>query len=249
MKKGDYRASHKSEHIARIYEEVVYKEGSYDHMIWLWEREVLDGELIYLKEHMPNVRYLDFGCGNGRILGYLEDKTGEAIGVDNASSMLMRAHNHIKKAKLIEADLTKQDVLTGETYDLITAFRVFLNAEPVLREEIMKVLVPKLRDQNSLFVFNMHGNVWSHRLFTKLWLRMHGRRLNTISYWQAQRFAETYGLSVERWYGFGVMPKVLYRWFGARSMYAFDVFLAHIPLMRYISYDLVFVCRKTENFT
>jgi len=246
--KPSYRESHKTERKSRMYEELVYKQGSYDDMVWQYEKKLLDMELARLKERVPSVlRYLDFGCGTGRILGYLEEEVGEATGVDNAASMLAYARNQVKKAKLIEADLTEHDVLAGEEYDFITAFRIFLNAEPVLRKEMMRVLTPKMRDENSIFIFNMHGNIWSHRLFTKLWLTLRGRRLNTISYWQARRFAEAHGLFVERWYGFGVLPKVFYRWFGSTRMYRLDNMFARVPFMRYMAYDLVFVCKKIRN--
>ena len=243
----DYRLSHTEERIARQYEEVLYKEGSYDDMLWKWEQGVLAREVGNLRKTVGRVDYLDFGCGTGRILLFLENLTESAVGVDNAEAMLMRARARVQKAEIICADITQTDVLVGQQFDLITVFRIFLNAQPMLRDEMCTVLVPKLRDENSLFIFNIHGNLMSYRLFSKLWYMLRGRRLNTMTVHTARKLAEQHGLEVVRWYGFGVQPKFLYRWLGSRFMFAVDTFLSRIPGMKYVSYDLVFVCRQARK--
>ncbi len=243
----DYKRSHMEERIARQYEEVVYRAGSYDDMLWQWEQGILWRELDWLKKEIPNVSMLDFAAGTGRILAFLEDKVGLAVGIDNAEAMLARARACVKKAELICADITESDVLIGKQFDYITAFRFFLNAEPDLRDAAFQALVPKLRDERSVFIFNIHGNLWSHRLFSKLWYRMRGRRLNTMTVRQVRQLVRRHGLEVVRWCGFGVKPKIFYRIFGARFMFAIDSLLAQIPWMKYISYNLIFVCRRTHK--
>jgi|SRR3989344_4338755 len=257
----DYRESHKEERIARQYEEVVYRKNSYDDMLWKWEQGVLGCEVKNFKKQKSAISLLDFATGTGRILAFLEDKVETALGVDNAEVMLVHARSRVKKAELLCVDITNleaelplgssaskwQDVLAGKQFDLITAFRFFLNAQPELRNAALRILIPKLRNEHSLFIFNIHGNLWSHRLFSKVWYAMRGRRLNTMTVSEVRRLAKRHGLEIVRWYGFGVKPKFLYRLFGAQFMFAVDSLLSKIPGMKYISYDLIFVCRKKNK--
>lgn len=247
----DYRISHTSERIVRQYEEVVYRAGSYDDMLWQREKEILKQEVEKLRKQVRDIEYLDFGCGTGRILVFLEEYMRRSVGVDPAEAMIAVARECSKQAELVVADITRDDTLSGQQFDLITAFRVFLNSQPDLREEMLSVLVPKLRDDRSRFIFNIHGNLISFRFFTKLWYMLRGRRLNTMTVSAVKHMAERHGLEIVRWYGFGVKPKIFYRLLGARFMFAVDSLLSKIPWMKYISYDLVFVCkrRKMKNET
>lgn len=238
----DYRLSHQSAIKTKRYECDVYRAGSYDYFVWQEEKKTLDRELVLLKKHIAAPRYLDFGCGTGRIIGHLENKVGESIGVDVAREMLAVAKEKLRRSRLIEADLTVNDILHGQKFDLITAFRVFLNAEQQLRDAILKTLAQKLSD-NGIFIFNIHGNTWSFRLPMVWWYRArYGRRLNHISYWQAKKMIARQGLRIERLYGFGVIPKLFYR-LCPRASFMLDRLFTSIPLVKYISYNLIFVCK------
>ncbi|MEK7649500.1 MAG: class I SAM-dependent methyltransferase [Patescibacteria group bacterium] len=240
----DYRLSHLGERKTTQYDEVIYRQNSYDDWLWRYERAILASEIKCIEEGR-RTRYLDFATGTGRIIAFLEDSFKESVGVDMSSDMLVRAKEKTKKAKFIEADITVEDSLAGEEFDVITAFRFFLNAQPVLRDAALKVLVPKLRE-DGIFIFNIHGNAFNYRIFAKLWYRMRGRQLNTMTVFAAHTLARRHGLSVERWYGFGLIPKVFYRLFGGDTMFALDQFLCKIPGMKFFGYDLVFVCKKDD---
>ena len=243
----DYRISHTEERIARKYEEDVYRPGSYDDMLWKWEQDVLTYELDKLRSTLLTIEYLDFGCGTGRILAFLEKLVTHSVGVDLAEAMLTVARKKVTASELVLADITKQDALAGRSFDLITAFRVFLNSQPDLRDEMFRVLMPKLRDEHSRFIFNIHGNTWSHRLCTKIWFQFIRRKnLNTLSFLEVKHLAEKHGLSIIHWYGFGILPKIFYRIFGSNVMYVIDSLLSHVPFIKYVSYDMVFICKKTN---
>lgn len=244
MPSSDYRSSHVGQEKSRIYEEDIYREGSYDEMLWRIERELLIKEIRALQKKVGKIQYLDFACGTGRIISFLEQSVEESYGIDVSSAMLAKAREKVKKSELIYADLTANDVLKDKTFDLITAFRFFLNAEPELRASAFSVLRTKLKDEKSIFIFNMHGNIVSHRLFTKFWYLLRGRRLATSSFWEAQRLVSENGLEVIHWYGIGVLPKIFYRYVSSRFLLALDKLFFSLPIFKYVSYDLVFVCRK-----
>lgn len=238
----DYRLSHLGPKAGR-YEEEIYRKGAYDDAIWQIEKEILKKEAERLSRRNAHIAYLDFGCGGGRVLGFLEEYTARAVGVDVSPEMIAYAKRRVEKAELIVADLTREDALYGQTFDLITAFRIFLNAGPELSDCMMAVLVPKLAP-GGVFIFNFHGNILSYRLFTKLWFLPRGRRLNTISFWEALRFARAHGLISVRVYGIGVIPKIFYRLINYRLMFKLDSMFAKVPFMKHISNNLILVCER-----
>lgn len=240
----DYRLSHLNKAKSIQYEKDIYRLDSYDDMLWRIEQEVLEKEINQLSQAVNKIHYLDFACGTGRILSFLENKVESSTGIDISPSMLAIAGQKVRRSKLIMHDLTDSDILRGEYFDLITAFRFFLNSQPSMRDVALRVLVPKLRNHTSLFIFNIHGNIWSYRLLTKFYYGMRGRRLNTLSYWQAKRMARTAGLDVIQYYGVGVLPKIFYRWGSTKQLIALDHFLSRIPIFKYLSYNMIFVCRR-----
>ncbi len=150
---GSYRDSHRAK--GQDYHQIF---STHPHlaMIWRMERsrllEILDR---WFAERAPD--HLDFACGTGRVLAHLRSRTQSSVGVDLSASMLEVARGLVRDAELIEADLTRDDVLGERRFDLITAFRFFPNAEPELRSEAMGVLVRHLRPGGCL-VFNNHEN-------------------------------------------------------------------------------------------
>ena len=238
----NYRLSHQSAVKTERYERDVYRVGSYDDYVWQEEKRILDRELDLLKEQIPKPRYLDFGCGTGRIIGYVETKVDQSVGVDIAREMLSIAKEKLHRSRLVEADITTDDVLDGQKFTIITAFRFLLNAEPPLREAIIKILAPKLAHEG-VFIFNIHGNTWSFRLPMVWWYHMrYGRRLNHLSCGRIKKMLTRHGLSIKRLYGFGVIPKPLYR-LCPRTSFALDRLLVYIPFIKYISYNLIFACK------
>jgi predicted TPR repeat methyltransferase len=224
------------------YEYEVYRPGSYDDLVWQEEQKILAQELAWLKRRVPAPRYLDFACGTGRIIAYLEDQLGESMGVDISDTMLAIAREKLQRSTLMRTDLTREDTLKGQQFDLITAFRFFLNAEPTLRSAALKILAPKLTSEG-VFVFNIHGNTWSFRLLMLMWYRLHGKHISHLSYWRVKALIASYNLKIIRFYGFGVIPKIFYRFLPKAPLLFVDHLLAVIPFVKYFSYNLIFVCQ------
>jgi SAM-dependent methyltransferase len=150
-----YTESHKAKGLD-YHESFSPEVNPYRAMIWRLERQALDG---ILRDHLAatKVAHLDFACGTGRLLGHFGGQVASATGVDVSSSMMDVARKVAPGAELIQADLTRNDVLGGRKFELITAFRFFPNAEPELRRAVMAVLAKHLAPQGVL-VFNNHKN-------------------------------------------------------------------------------------------
>lgn len=238
-----YRFSHCGQKKTYRYEYDVYRSGSYDDLVWQEEKGILEREVAMVRQRIPHVRYLDFACGTGRIIAHLEEKMAVSVGVDISSDMLVLARKKVKQSRLIEADLTENDVLGGAQFDIITTFRFFLNAEPSLRVAALNIISSKLA-QNGVFIFNIHGNTWSFRLPMVWWYRLRAKQLNHLSAGQMNALLTSFGLMPVRLYGFGLVPKIFYRFFPQKALLWVDHLFSLIPLFASISYNLIFVCQK-----
>jgi len=147
-------------------------------MMWQIEQRVLESVLDTVQDrHAAEIDYLDFACGTGRVLAFVANRTGTATGVDVSDSMLEVAASGAAGAELISADITRDSSpLRGRSFDLITAFRFFPNAEPGLRSEAIAALAGCLKPGGRL-VFNNHRCLSSlrHRLVRALTLGRKGR--------------------------------------------------------------------------
>jgi len=155
---GDYRQSHTRQGYGRSYDEE-FRRNPHRAVVWDLEKRALDA-IVRDRLAGREIRLLDFACGSGRIMAHLRDRVARVVGVDVSPSMLEIARERVPGAEIVEADLTRDDVLGDATFDLITAFRFFPNAQPDLRRDAMAALVRHL-DRDGLLVFNNHENASS----------------------------------------------------------------------------------------
>lgn len=132
----------------------------WDRYIYHWQE--VHAERIVRRLYPPDpgqasrVRYLDFACGTGRITKVVAPYVSTVTGVDISPTMLARAKEAAPGAHLILGDLTTQDLGLG-SYDLITAFRFFGNAERDLRISAIHALA-KLQPKGGVLITNNHRN-------------------------------------------------------------------------------------------
>ena len=203
----DYRSSHQGK--GEDYQSR-FSGSSHRALMWRIEQRILR-DLLHKHFSRPHqVRLLDFACGTGRILRLLEHDVGSATGVDVARSMLDVAGQGVDKARLLCADITSDDVLDDERFDLITAFRFFPNAEPALRDEAMAKLVT-LMAPGGVLVFNNHLRHDSARHRALLAKDRRGRlknrrRLHGMTDRQVADLATRHGLDIVESRHLGVLP-------------------------------------------
>ncbi len=156
----DYRKSHLHPEKGATYH-AEFTKNPYRSMVWTFEKKVFQKILNSYFEGVE-INHFDFACGTGRILSYFGNSVKKSTGCDISPSMLEVASENNKLAQIIQADLTKNNVLNNEKFNLITAFRFFPNAEKELRMDAMQVISRHL-DDNGYLIFNNHKNTDSTR--------------------------------------------------------------------------------------
>jgi predicted TPR repeat methyltransferase len=241
----DYRFSHL--HKGEAYDNS-FSDNTYRRFIWRWEMNVLDSILKVYYPEKAQINYLDFACGTGRIIGFLEDKVADSTGIDVSDSMLAVAKSKNKRSSLITADLTSNNVLRGKRFDLITAFRFFLNAQPELRNQVLDVL-SNLLPENGYLVFNIHMNkgcMLSILLGFYFWIRGMSKDFNSMSYQNVNRMLQKHGFKIVKTYHFGVIPISNENTrMPLNLLEKIETFASQFDFLRSSSCYVIYVCKKS----
>jgi len=243
MAKVSYRESHKYEEKGAEYE-AYYRKKTWQKFLWSREQQII---MKILKKYFAGkeVNLLDFACGTGRITELLENHVNTSTGIDVSKSMLAIAREKLKRTELIEADITTDNILKPRKFNLVTAFRFFLNAEPALRSSAIKALI-ELLDEDGYLVFNNHQNSGSP------WIRLrleHYRKknpdgiYNVMSIEQMTKLVEGAGLQIVEIYpvGFFHPPKLPISF---HLNHAIDWAAGKFKFLNQFSEDLIAVCQR-----
>lgn len=237
----DYRTSHVgAQSWAQDYDAKLFAPGSFDAVMWEREQRLLDR---ILDQHVARRgSYLDFACGTGRVLSYVEPHFWASVGLDISDTMLAVARERVPNAKLVQADATRNpQALRDRRFDFVTAFRFFLNAQPALRDDAMAFLASTLRDRSSRLLFNVHGNRYSTRALLAAKAMITREQFASMSVRESIELAARHGLEVVEWYGIGSYDKSLLRLLPMRAWrWAESV----APLPKRCNVYLYFVCRR-----
>jgi SAM-dependent methyltransferase len=204
----NYRESHVGK--GREYHDKFVR-GPYRSLIWELEQTHLLEILTRFRTRQPtSIELLDFACGTGRILEFLESHVDSAVGIDISQSMLEVARGHVSKAELLHADLTHEPVLANRRFELITAFRFFPNAEPALRNDVMRELVGLLANDGILILNNHLRCAGTKMRLRRAIRRLAGkgtdRDLHCMSDAEVEALADRFGLSILEVHTLAVVP-------------------------------------------
>jgi len=244
--KISYKESHKYSGKGAEYE-AYYQTQAWQRFLWSREQEII---LRILEKYFAgrDIHLLDFACGTGRITGFLENRVKTSTGVDVSGSMLAIARKKLVRTEIIEADITEENVLKPRKFNLITAFRFFLNAEPELRSKAIRALAGLLA-QDGYFVFNNHQNFGAP--WTKLLYLRHRQKnpegiFNVMSIDEMRKLVEEVGLEIVEIYpvGFFHPPKVPVSY---RLNRAIDSVACRFKFLSRFSESPIAVCRWRKN--
>ncbi len=240
-----YRKSHASEGYGEHYE-TTYKTGYYAHQWDKLERPLL--KQVFAK--IPNrdkLRYLDFACGTGRILAVGEQYFDNATGVDISNAMIKVANTNCKTARFLERDITQEPI--DEQFDVITAFRFFLNAEASLADQILSEIARMLPDGKGKFITNIHMNDRSITgLFYRFRNKISGKVVANIkSFKEFEKTLTKHGFQIEETHWYSFLPRTGWKlgWLPKYFMVPVDNLASRIPFMNKASQSFMIVCRKT----
>ena len=241
MTTDNYTNSHKAPGKGSSYDEH-YKNDPWRRFLWGREKRALQDILQrFLADR--EVRLLDFACGTGRLVGFLEDKVANAVGIDVAEAMLQEARAKLSRTELIAVDITQNDVLGDRQFDLITSFRFFLNAEPQLRLAVLEVLVRHLAKDGYL-VFNNHRNSTAPLVRHKYADAKKPR--NFMSTPEMHELVRQFGLEIIKIYPIGYFPLHKKKTPKAFNT-AIDAVARHLPFLEKHSESPIAVCRFTRT--
>lgn len=195
MTTHSYVHSHKDPEKGKQYDRLYSTDPWY---VYLWGREqAVLRQLLRERFGARPIDLLDFACGTGRITSALEPFVRSAVGVDVSPSMLAEARQKLARTELVEGNLLEGDLLGGRRFNLITAFRFFVNAEPGLRLAALKALAQRLTDDGYL-VFNNHQNLGSAYIqITKAYARLNRFKFaNTLSIAECEALCAAVGLRI-----------------------------------------------------
>lgn len=243
---GRYAQMHFVSGVAEQYERV-YGQETYDTLIWKSELPFVRRVLEEVRARRGRLKYLDFACGTGRIIGSVEDLATESVGLDISPLMLAKATAHVR-SELRSGDLLADPTVVDDDYDVITAFRFYLNTEPDVRLPIMRELASRLQDGDARLVFNIHGNRRSILSLTTLYRRLRGwPPLTLMSPPEVRRLVAAAGLEIVRTRRFGLLPRRLYRTRFRGLAAALDRAGDRMAVLNAFGQDAVYVCARQRR--
>jgi SAM-dependent methyltransferase len=198
----NYRISHAGLEAAKKYTQT-YESGYYAALWTKIEKPLVEATLRTLGG--PHKKCLDFACGTGRITRVAAKCFTQAVGVDISAAMLASARVPAN-VRLQQVDITRETL--GETFDAITAFRFFLNAERRLRQEAIEAIRDHLNEAGWL-VCNVQMNATSpFGIASRMMNRFPGSKVrHTMSVDELRTLLTSAGFTIERVTHYGYLPR------------------------------------------
>lgn len=238
--------------------------NQFEKTIWILEQEVLQDIISYYFPTTRTKKLLDYACGTGRVIQFLADSFAwhQAVGADISLTMLEEAKRHTPSTTSIKyVVMNAGDEIKNmeQRFDVLTAFRLFLNLEPENRLKILNGLKKYLTD-DGILIFNNHMNRYSlkglsayllhtlfHRPLKSEALRNEKSVINTLSERECRELIEKAGLRVEKVHYIAVLPGHK-EWLPfPQTLYLnIERILMKIPLFHNFAKDQIYVCRVLD---
>lgn len=244
-----YRDQFDNADSASRYDAVEYGPRSWATLLWSVEQAALS-EILAAPNFVPRrERYLDFACGSGRVTRFLSPQFMTTVGVDITDSMLDLARRQVPDATFVQADVGTEPERPGADFDLITAFRFLLNADPEDRVPALRWMRSRLRDGASRAIVNNHGNLWTHKAIPHAIRRFQSRGRepsgNVLSHREMIRLITEAGLAVESVHGMGLLGGSALKIIPFRTMERLQQALRGTPLLERLGEDQLYVLARS----
>jgi len=221
-------------------------------LIYNLEKEVLDN--FFYKINAKDLSVMDFACGSGRWTKYLETKFSKTFGVDVSQKMIDLAKKKCNNTQFIKTDVTsKNNSMSDQKFDIITAFRFYKNAEKELREDVTKE-IPKYLKKGGYFIFDLHLNTYSFNgvfaniiKFLKIdrMVNISKLALTTISLKEIDQLFKNTSLKIIDYWGMGVLPgranTIILPY---KTLYELEKYFTLNKKFRSICYNILIIAEK-----
>lgn len=214
-------------------------------LMWTQEQRLLAALLATLTN---KDRYLDFASGTGRILTQVAPAFHQAYALDISPKMLSVAREQYPTAHFINADFRDDPAeLADLTFDLITAFRFFPNAEAALRQDAMRYLTAHLKPGGYLIANNHRTH--NSLPFRALRLLRHPSYSQGMPHREMKKLAHDASLHLHQTYSFGIVPqtedRAILPWFLVQFLENINYYLA--ANKHRLGYNTLYVFVKTRE--
>lgn len=231
MENVSYRSSHSHPGYGRHYSKT-YQEGYYYYQWAFLEKPFLSKLFQKFKKQEVIENYLDFACGTGRIIGLAERYFDKVYGVDISSAMLEVAKENCHKAQFIQKDMTEEGL--NKTFDLVTAFRFFVNAEEALKKSALEVIFSHL-NPGGILVANIHQNKSSPLGFIMGAINKIKRKpvYSVMSYQEFCTLLKEYHFEIEEVFWYSFLPRTgrYFPWVSRFFLTPLDNFINKVPFI------------------
>lgn len=246
---ADYEDHFASADLASQYDQM-FENDPGEKLSWKVQRSLLSTVLDRLFLGSESHRALDFACGTGRITELIQTASWDVTGLDASAAMIEQARHRLPTVSFVQGFLDDPSVqeslgAVDNPFQLITAFRFFLNAPAASRSPTLRTLVGMLAADGRL-ILNNHGSSPSLR---NLGLRLRRRRGSTTT--RQRDFVKlltSAGLVIEQRWGAQIFTRRMYRlplvgWLCCRI----EAFLPKLSWGRFMTSrlgaDQTYVCR------
>jgi 2-polyprenyl-3-methyl-5-hydroxy-6-metoxy-1,4-benzoquinol methylase len=219
LNRTDYRDYHISDDAVGAYRDT-YASGYYAAQWRQLEQPILR-QLFEEQRALGATRLLDIACGQGRITVQAAEYFADVLGVDYSPQMLAIAQRSWQEKATGGTDHLRFEVgdvrtfAADKPFDVITAFRFFLNAEDDLRVEGLRCVRRNIAPAG-VFITNVHVAASSplacfygiSNSLRRVLGKPVSRVRNTISLRQFRKMLADEGLQIERVYRYSLLPRV-----------------------------------------
>ena len=238
-----YRYSHMRKGIGEEYD--IKLNNKFEHFIFDLEKIIF--RHLFKKYFNFDIKSsLDFACGTGRITKELEKYSENSFAIDVSDEMLRIARKKCKKTYFLKADISQKDVLKNKKFDLILAWRFFLNSENTLKKQILLILKKHLKKSGYL-IFNIHMN-----RFSLVGLQFYIRKkifkqkvINTATLSEIKKLLHQTGYKIIEVYPLAHFPgRLNFLILPQKVLSSIELWLTKIGIFKLFAKDLIFICQK-----
>jgi len=204
----------------------------------------------------PFHRHLDFACGPGRAIGFVEGFAQTTVAVDVSAEMLDRARERFPTTRFVCGDVSRDPNLLDQLgpFDLVTVWRFIAPAGPGLRFAALSAIARSMNDGGFLFVNNnanrasLHGAVLFLRSLVKVQrLRSSIPYQGSLPHGELCRLLESVGFRVEETRAICYLPEQVTRRLPARLWVPIERALSRLNIAPQHAVDQLVIARRTEH--